>query len=445
MNKHCFLKTFAIVMAVCFSSCGGNVLEVDSELLGEKLYEPTAVKYEKLEPATVLYLDHSTCIIDAIENSQIFRALRPNLGQYCDALQLIKGTEFETIPLNRQANRVSAVLETMRQDIPFADIRRAVFQICESNQQAVLISDCESYYEGRFLDREPFMTEPFIKWLKNGHTIYVIAEPYREKYNGAIYDKKRFYFIFTDDRMEAPISENMLAQLQPLKDSGLFYRYKITNSDIQIKREGKMLSADLDISDVIEKAGFEYVEINDDWNTIREYVMKLDEYGEPLQNDEGTGNAIPLPLIENLVFNDSENYQVNDVKVVATNVTTQYLAIVDSTVTSNPINISDAFAIDKEALQNHTLNVLLTEKIFKEGYLTDEYGGNLIRLDYVITNATSKPYNEDNFKWQSMFSNEQAICVSKSIENALCDIGVVPTCDNRKLIHTVFIKTRSYK
>jgi hypothetical protein len=444
--KNRFLIILAVVATLTgLNGCGGSYLDVSPDTLAEKIYKPTAVRYEPLEPATVLYLDHSTCIIDAVQNSQVFRAVRPNLGQYCDTLYLVKGTEFETVPLNREANKVSAALETIKQDISFADIRSAVFQICAGNRQAVLISDCESYYEGRFLDFEPFMTEPFINWLKRGHEIYIIAEPYNERYKGKVYEKKRFYFIFTDERMEAPISANIAAQLQPLEGRNLFERYQITNSDFKVRREGKMLPTDLDTGEIFEKDGFEYVEINDGWNTIREYVMKLDEYGEPLKNDEGTGNATPQPLIENLVFNEGENFVIGDVKIVATNITAQYKAIDDSTITPKITDISKAFAIEESALQERKLNVLLTDKIFKDGYLTDEYGGNLIRLDFEITNARIKPFDLKKFKWQSMFNSEQAICVSKSIENALFDIGVVPTCESRRLIHTVFIKTQAYK
>jgi hypothetical protein len=441
LNKFIDMKNYYLavvaMMAFVFVGCCDPVLEVDIRKL-QTIYEPTAVKYEVLQPTTVLYLDHSTCVIDAVQNSRVFKALRPNLGQYSDTLRLIKGPVFESIPLNREDNKVSEALETIEDDISFADIRKAVFQICNDNQQAILISDCESYANNRFLDLEPYMSEPFADWIKAGHSIYVITEPYQEKYKKEVYEKNRFYFIFSDDRMEAPISHNMLNEIRTLLQNGICTLFKMTNSDILCDRNGDMVAEDLTI-DVEEGNGFHYVAIDDSWNAIREYVMKLDKYGAPIPEEK------PVPLIKNLIFNDGENYIIGDVQIVATNITSQYLALDDSTVTIKNTDISDGFMLDKTALQNHKLDVMLTDKIFTAGYLSDEFGGNLIRLDFVITNAGLKPYNPAMFEWQSIWSPNTAICVSKSIDNALRDVKVVPACENRRVIHTVFIKTESYE
>jgi hypothetical protein len=359
------------------------------------------------------------------------------LGQYSDILRLIKGGVFETIPLNRSDNQVFKILETIREDIPFSDILKAVEQICNSNQQAILITDCEFIKNGVCHDQDPYLSEPFKDWLQKGHVIYVVTEPYREKNK---YNKKRFYFIFTDDRLEAPISYNILNELRSFIGNTVSV-FKLTNSDLQVKRDGDMVDANLTFS-YEGMNGFDYIEIDNDWNDIREYVMKLDKYGGPLPDEEGNGSAAPVPLIKNLVFNEGENYVIKNVEVFASNITAQYLALSDSSVTSNMVYISDAFLIDKQALQEHKLNVLLTEKIFK--YLTDEFGGNLIRLDFVITQAGLKPYDANMFTWQSVCNPGIAICVEKSINNALGDVEIFPTSNDRKVIHTVFLKTQSY-
>jgi hypothetical protein len=166
--------------------------------------------------------------------------------------------------------------------------------------------------------------------------------------------------------------------------------------------------------------------------------MKLDEYGEPLPDEK------PIPLFKNIEFHDGEDYFISDVEIVATNITAQYLSLDDSTIIPTKIIMSEGFILDKTVLQNHKLNVMLTEKIFD--YLTDEYGGNLIRLDFVITKVGLQDnFNADMFTWQSLYNSEKATCVSKSIENVLLDVDIVPTCHNRKVIHTVFLKTEAYK
>jgi hypothetical protein len=428
-----------VLSGMFLSGCNSNFFEVDTQLLQEKIYEPTATKYAGLEQSTVLYLDHSTCVIDAVQNSPVFKALRPNLGQYCDTLRLIKSNEFVSIPLDRQANKVSEILETIKEDISFADIRKAVFQICNGSQQAILITDCESFANGRFLDLEPYMSEPFRDWLEAGHEIYIITEPYQEKYKRNIYDKQRFYFIFSDSRMQAPISHNMLGEIQDILQANICTLFKMTNSNIFVQSpKSDMVAEDLTFN-VEYRNGFEFVEISDDWNIIRKFIMKLDEYGEPLPDES------PVPVLKNIVFNDGENYTIENVRILATNITSTYLTLDDSTVTVKEINISDGFELDKEALQNHKLNVMLTDKIFTEGYLSDEFGGNLIRLDFVTTNVRLKSYDHAMFEWSSIWSPNTAICVSKSIDNALRDVAVVPICPNRRVIHTVFIKTEAYK
>jgi hypothetical protein len=431
----------ATIAALTFSGCRKPFLEVDVQQLQYRIYEPSAVRYETPAAGTVLYLDHSTCVVDARQNSPVFNALRPQLGQYSDTLRLIKGGVFETIPLNRSDNQVFQILQTIREDIPFSDILKAVEQICHSGRQAILITDAEFIKGNLCHDQDPYFSEPFKHWLQKGYVIYVVTEPYRERNKGRWHDKKRFYFFFTDDRMPAPISHNMLAELRPFINNGVSV-FKLTNSDLYVKREGDLIEQDLTF--VYEGGnGFDYVEIDNDWNDIREYVMKLDKYGAPFQDEK------PLPLIKNLTFNEGENYTINDVEIVATDITARYLALSDSLweePVPEEINISDGFLIDKEALQNRSLNVMLTDKIFN--YLTDEFGGNLIRLDFVITQVGLKtPYDPDMldmFAWQSLYNKDKAICVAKSIDNVLRDIEIVPTNKDRRVIHTVFLKTASY-
>lgn len=447
MNKMYFLF-ISIFFAIFLTSCGDKYFEVDKQILQTKIYEPTAIHNQSLQQSTVLYLDHSTCVIDAVQNSEVFKALRPNLGQYCDTLRLIKGDGSESIALNRKENKVSEVLETINTDISFADIRSAVFKICNDNQQAILISDCESYANGRFLDLEPYMSEPLKEWLGKGHSIYIITEPYKEKYKGKVYDKKRFYIIFTDDNLQAPISNVVKAEIQNFTKNGVCTWFKMTNSDIGVESpKSDMVNNNLTFN-VDYLNGFELITLDDSWDAIREYVMKLDKYGEPVPQEKSE------PLISNIILNNGENYKISDIQIMATNITTKYiskdtiaadnLGVDFSTINPTEINISDGFILDKEAFESNKLNVMLTDKIFTDGHLLGkEYGGNLIRLDFVITQIELNPINLNEFEWQSIWSPNNAICVSISINNAIRDVNVIPTAPNRRVIHTIFIKTAS--
>jgi len=454
MNRHYILAVFVFVI-FGFTKCTGGctcckgTLEVDIQILQEEIYDPTATQYEGLRQSTVLYFDQSTCMMKQYRDaSRVFIALRPQLGQYCDTMQLMQGGKLETIALSRGSNRVSEALERIDSDVPFTDIRGVIFRICNDDQQAVLITDCESWFDTaqqskRNLDFEAYMSEPFRNWLRRGHSIYIVVEPYQEKWQGRMFDKKRFYFLFTNDYMAAPIT-HLLGEIEPFLQDGTCKLFKMTNADISTKREGDLVASDLDF-EFTNLNGFDYIEIYNKWSDIRKYIMKLDKYGQP-NGDE------PVPLIHNLFFNEGNNYNVTDVAIKATNITEKYLFI-DSVAAFNmgltinepkEVDMSEGFMLDKNALQNSELKVFLTDKIFD--YLTDEFCGNLIRLDFVIKDVEIKPFQPDMFTWQSLFGNGEAICVSQSIVNALRDTEVVPhRAANRRVIHTIFFKTEKYK
>jgi len=450
MNRHYISAIFAL-LTFGFSGCNTKSLEIDTQILQEKIYDPGATKYEGLRQSTVLYFDQSTCMMKLYRDaSRVFIALRPQLGQYCDTMQLMQGSKLETIALSRGSNRVSEALERIDSDVPFTDIRGVIFRICNDDQQAVLITDCESWFDTeqqsrRNLDFEAYMSEPFRNWLRRGHSIYIIVEPYQERWQGRMFDKKRFYFLFTNDYMAAPIT-HFLSEIEPFLRDGTCKLFKMTNADISTKREGEMVDGNLDF-EFTNLNGFDYIEIDNKWSDIRKYIMMLEKYGEP------TGDE-PVPLIRNLFFNEGNNYNVTDVTIEATNMTEKYLSI-DCDAASNlkldcedikpkAVNMSEGFLLDKNALQKRELKVFLTDKIFD--YLTDDFGGNLIRLDFVIKDVEIKPFQPDMFTWQSLFGNGEAICVSQSIVNALRDTEVVPhRAANRRVIHTIFLKTEKYK
>jgi len=447
MNKMYFLF-ISIFFTIFLTSCGDKYLEVDKQILQTKIYEPTAIHNQSLQQSTVLYLDHSTCVIDARKNSKVFKNLLGQLGLYTDTLCLIKKDILEKIP-NTDKSPTSTdiynIINGIKDDIKFADIGKAVEEISKSNSQAILITDFEYFDKnGKNQDGFPYLSGAFKSWLEKGHTIYIITESYKEGNQ----DKKRFYVIFTDDNLQAPISDLLRAEIKDLLKDGVCTWFKMTNSDIGVESpKSDMVNNNLTFN-VDYLNGFELITLDDSWDAIREYVMKLDKYGEPVPEEKSE------PLISNIILNNGENYKISDIQIVATNITTKYiskdtiaadnLGMDISTINPTEINISDGFILDKEAFESNKLNVMLTDKIFTDGHLLDKnYGGNLIRLDFVITQVGLNPMNPNDFEWQSIWSSNNAICVSKSIDNALRDVNVIPTTPNRRVIHTIFIKTAS--
>ena len=434
-----FLIT-CIYLLLC--GCCEDIMEISFDKIKTTFEKPEAMNKEILGQKTVLYLDHSTCVIDAVKNSEVWKAVFPNFTQYSDELVLIKGSDFETIKLENDKNIISSTLKRIDQDIPWADIDKAVLEIVNGNNQAILISDFEAFdgkpgnLATKTSDLTPYLSRPFKTWLEKGFSIYVITETYKESYNGKLVDKKRFYFIFTDDKLEAPISANVKSQIEHLIKSGTCQLFKMTNSDISVESQKRDISAnDLDFS-VEYGNGFDFVSIENSWDVIRQYVMNLDKYGEPIPEEE------KQHILKNFKLNHGVNYKVENIKVIATNITADF---VDQKKKISGMDISEAFVVDEKTLKNNLINIFVTDKIFSNNFLTADHGGNLIRLDFVIDQISLQPYDKTIFEWLSLYKSETAICVSKSIENALLDLSVIPSNEKRRLIHTVFIKTASYK
>jgi hypothetical protein len=432
----------AICISLLLCGCNCDILEISFDEIKTTFEKSNTHNNTILGQKTTLYLDHSTCVIDAVNNSEVWKAVFPNFTQYSDELVLIKGSDFERIELDRDKNKVEETLKRIKDDMPWADIDKAVQEIVKGNNQAILVSDFEAFDNGvgtlatKTRDLVPYLSNSLFKWLKRGFSIYIITEPYKEIYNGKLVDKKRFYFIFTDDKLEAPISANVKNEIDNLIKNGTCQLFKMTNSDISVESPKSDISAkDLDFS--VEYGNhFDFISIENSWDDIREYVMKLDKYEEPIPGEE------KLPIIKNFKLNHGVNYKIENIKVIATNITADF---VEQKKKISGKDISEAFLVDEKALKNNLINIYLTDKIFTNDFITAEYGGNLIRLDFVIDQVSIQPHDKTIFEWISIYKNVTAICVSKSIENALMDVNVVPTNEKRRLLHTVFVKTATYK
>lgn len=434
MRKIYFLIFIGIILTGCNSCGGGKGVAISSTELA-KIHTSTNQNIEILKQPVTLFLDHSTCVIDARQNSKVFNALRPQLGQYSDTICLIKGADFEKQHLDRSDNKIFEILQTINKDIPNADILKALEEITSGDHQAVLITDCEFIKDGLCHDQDPYLSEPLKMWLKKGHEVYIVTEPYTEKIKGKLITKNRFYFFFTDDQMEAPISSNLLAELKPLEKDSIFHIKKLTNSDIHVLTSVDNVCDQLSIT--FEKTPFfDFVTIDDAWDDIRESIMNIDKYYEPI-----TGGT-PLPVFDKIILNDGENYKIEQIQIVASNITAMYNQTTFSD-GQTEILIPDGFKIDSVALKNNEIKVFLTDKIFD--YLNCEFDANLIKIDFVITQVSLKPINKSIFNWQSAFNKEEAICVSKSIENVLLDTEIVPTASTRRVIHTIYLNTKSFK
>lgn len=153
---------------------------------------------EKLSPnALALYVDYSNCIAEG-QHSRFFQAFEPSLTASAKQYFAVKGKNIEP----HAADSTYALLRTI-ENVPFADLKTAAERIANGNTEGVLLTDGE-YYEPTVTkgnDNNPYLAEAFKTWLKKGHDIFIFVEPYEELVGARSVQKKRFYFLFTDQRL----------------------------------------------------------------------------------------------------------------------------------------------------------------------------------------------------------------------------------------------------
>ncbi|OAV73443.1 hypothetical protein Barb6_00236 [Bacteroidales bacterium Barb6] len=424
-----FLVATSIIALLCVAC--NPILEVDINELQENVYAPTVHKKDTLEMTVSLFIDYSTCVREAVSNSAFFATIRPRLTGLKPTMYSIKGNEIKEFSsdmdkINQELNNIT--------EFSYANIQGAVEQICNSNQQAVLITDCEFWTtpEGERTNL-PYMKEAFITWLNKGFSIHIITEAYKESYHGSSHDKKRFYLFFTDDKLPNDLYEE-ISKADDFENINGSY-YKLTNSDMKFLRSIDVVDDNLNFQ-IDTSYHFDYIEIDNSWKDIQKYVMEA---------TDGDGNLIPdgNPIIKGLKFQPFGNYTIEDIDIVASNITAAYLDTVFSDGHSM-INIPDGFSLDKDSLKNNTINVNVKENIFD--YLNDEFEGNLLRLDFVVKSARNEPISKQDFSWLSISkSGEENISVYESVKQALDNKVTNPIKQNNGIIHTIFIKTEKYK
>lgn len=183
----------------CLTGCGGGTPTPES---ADKLAEFHEFYFEKqnekLSPnALALYVDYSNCIAEG-QHSRFFQAFEPSLTASAKQYFAVKGKNIEP----HAADSTYALLRII-DNVPFADLKTAAERIANGNTEGVLLTDGE-YYEPTVTkgnDNNPYLAEAFKTWLKKGHDIFIFVEPYEELVGARSVQKKRFYFLFTDQRL----------------------------------------------------------------------------------------------------------------------------------------------------------------------------------------------------------------------------------------------------
>lgn len=400
-----------------------------------------------------LYVDYSTCITLG-QHSSFFQSLEPSLVNATKHYYSIKGPNIQeetNIDIYRELRNI---VETN-----YADLEKAANLIAAGDSEAVFLTDGE-YYQKDIAGggiNDPYMADALKTWLRKGHDIYILAEPYVEKHRGIDYNKKRFYFIFTDNRLNGNIYDRICqtVKLENYPDVEMFH---LSADHPTIMAEGRSLNVNETLSASVEPCGnYEIQDWPVDWNAIVSVVMGGSDpnTGEPLPNGECVIGGLKVDR------NSYGGFRISDIEVNVYDINTDYFNYyyiqdtsnggtseeesVASTTISQLAHSPNSFIYDKEEFDKHGIvNLFFDVNMWNPSFLTGN-PFNYTKIDICV----SKCQNVfDNYAQMFYFDaigrpGDLNVSVTESVKQCLFDPEIQKMM-NSAVLYSIYIKSNKY-
>lgn len=430
----------------CLTGCGGGTPTPES---ADKLAEFHEFYFEKqnekLNPnALALYVDYSNCIAEG-QHSRFFQAFEPSLTASAKQYFAVKGKNIEP----HAADSTYALLRTI-DNVPFADLKTAAERIANGNTEGVLLTDGE-YYEPTVTkgnDNNPYLAEAFKTWLKKGHDIFIFVEPYEELVGARSVQKKRFYFLFTDQRLADNIY-NRVKQSVRLEDfPGTSEFHFSVHAPFLYSPDGKGMQPDELLSaKVIKTAGnYEVQDWEAGWEDDIEPILVNgeDEEGKKLENGKPFETGLRVDR------NSLGGYRIDRLTAKVSNVNQPYTdfctAKEEKVQPEKEIEPADCEGFvkvdDKKFSANGIVELTFAGDLYNPDEALDGNPFNYTKIDLFATDIS--PMTEvylPLFTFESLtHPGEQNVSVGASIEQCLIN----PEIKERILktpIYTLYIKS----
>lgn len=480
MSKNISLRSLILVSSAvigmqlpvsCATGSGPEYLEAFQSSYYGSMPDGDAIKEHELN----LFVDYSTCIAQAMNydqtGSRFYKALVAPLSHETKHFYSIKGSD-----IMEELGETFSLLRTI-QEVNYADLAKAVEIIANGNTEAVLLTDGE-YYQKSIAGgniNNPYMTNAFKTWLRKGHDIYIFAEPYVETNHGRQFNKKRFYFIFTDSRISNNIFDIITNNIDVKCYPEVQY-YHLTASMPKLKAMGaNQCSIPNPMLGIIPKACGNY-EIQDwtgwRWKDITSYIINAcdPDTGEPLKNGE--------PIITGLHLDKDFNggcYQIEDISISVKDINSAYLnftTLLDEALANNGIQNADrntifAYAgniaqnmrinpaeaqnfmlLDKDGFKkNGDINILFDKYMFNGDFLFNK-GYNYFKIDIDIQSCSNNFNNNQSaqsiFEFDSIdFPGQINTSVIESIKLAISD-PAISNLIKGKTLYSIYVVCNKY-
>lgn len=442
MARILFKSSTAFAFVVCLNILSGCSHGLQTPEDAERLESFHRTYFEQKDAPLAegqlnLYVDYSTCCALG-QNSQFFQDVTASLVNRTTAYYSIKGSEI----VKEQSSDIYTLLRNIN-EVNYADLAAAAAKIANDEEETVLLTDGEYYTQSiaKGHDNDPYLTNAFKTWILKGHDIYVVSEPYVEVNKGKQYNKKRFYFLFTDDRIPNNI-HSRISRTVNLANYPEVDEFHISASHPRLKGDDNNTSVQNSIL-ASKSKGFGSFEIEDwsacDWQTIDEMIVNaLDpKTGEEMPNGES--------IIEMGIDKNSFGcYQIQELEVQVYDINAEYsdyyyAAELESD--SLPIvgklsELDNFMMIDKAAFEAEgKINLYFDRNYFNPEILSGS-PYNYLKVDLSIKKVQQVfAEHEGKFTFESIDNPGNInVSVASSIKQCLADQDVM----NKMLGQTVY-------
>lgn len=392
-----------------------------------------------------MYVDYSTCNVLG-QNSAFYQALVPSWVAAAKNYYSIKGGQ-----ITKEEGATFNLLRSI-QNVNFADLKSAVEQMANSNSESVLLTDGE-YFQPSIAKgniNNPYMADALKTWLKKGHDIFVFSEPYKEPCpypNGPLYNKKRFYIIFTDVRLTDNIYDRIIqtVKLQNFQDVEMFH---LSADHPSLSAEGTSTKVNENLSAEVKGFGsFEAQEWPIDWkNGIEPLIVNAvnPQTGEVLPSGESFTGGLKVDR------NSFGGYRISDVTAKVYNINQEFTDFCaakqagekyKTNITLNPLD--NFIKIDDKEFKKHgIINLFFDSQMYTPDPVLNGCPYNFTKVDICVLGVQdmfSKFAHQFEFDSIDM-PGQTNTSVAESIKQCLADPDIkamISTCP----IYTIYIKT----
>lgn len=393
-----------------------------------------------------LFVDYSNCIAKAMQ-SPFYQCMVSPLTAATKHYWSIKGDV-----ISEEAGSVYSLLNHV-EETDYAALDKAIEQMANCSGESVMLTDGELFTKNAAKNNpnNPYMHAAFKQWLLKGHDIHILAEPYLETYKGQKFNKKRFYIIFTDDRMPGNIFDR-ITELVDFEEFPEIDTFHLSGNYPWIvpTNEGKSHLNDMIVADITHRGAYEIQDWQIDWENITNLITYA--------TDTITGELLPNgdKLIDGLHINRNAFgcYRIKDIEVRVSNINHDYFNLYNMLeadtqidhLAISPIPVEEFLIYDVEEFNRHgNVDLYFDVNNFAPFGVLDGKPFNYLKIEIAVKSLDNILNNNiDIFNFDSVVNHGQTnVSISESLKNCVFDPDLINKL-SQTVLYTIYVKSDKY-